>query len=277
MGLAMGKIFAQQGMNIVLTDIEEGALDDAIAGFDAGAKVHGIVLDVADRANWTAAADEAERVFGKVHVLCNNAGVATGGVMHESSYEDWDWVLGVNLGGVVNGITTFIPRIKAHGEGGHIVNTASMAGFVANAAGIYSTSKFAVVGLSEALRPDLAPHNIGVSVLCPAFVATNIYASVRNRPEDLTHGPGMDPAETAINKQMIGEGIPPEQVAQCVLAGVQSNSLYMFPHPEFSPVAEERFKQALAAMNEGDVNESQMGLAEGSITLIKNRHLRDID
>ena len=165
LGLAMARSFASAGMKVVLADIEESVLAESIASFEgSNAEVHGIVVDVTDRAAMTAAADEAEAHFGPVQVVCNNAGVAAGGPLDTVSYDDWDWVLGVNIGGVVNGIQTFVERIKKHGQGGHIVNTASMAGFLPSAGGIYAASKFAVVGMSEALRADLAPYNIGVSV-----------------------------------------------------------------------------------------------------------------
>ena len=157
-GLGIAQSLAEAGMKIALADVEEKVLLEAVRGLrDAGVEAHGIVVDVTNRAGMKRAADDAERRFGAVHVICNNAGVATGGTLDKSTYDDWDWVLGVNLGGVINGVQTFVDRIKNHGEGGHIVNTASLAGFVTNNAGIYSTSKYAVVGLSEALRPDLAP------------------------------------------------------------------------------------------------------------------------
>ena len=125
-------------------------------------------------------------LFGKIHVLCNNAGVAINGNVADMSYQDWDWVMKVNLDGVVNGIVSFVNRIKSHGEGGHIVNTASMAGQIGiPGLSVYNTTKFAVVGMSESMKQDLETDNIGVSVLCPGFVATDIYTSERNRPDDL--------------------------------------------------------------------------------------------
>lgn len=137
------------------------------------------------------AADETERVFGKVHVICNNAGINFFAPMEECTYQDWDWIMGVNLGGVINGVQTFVPRIRKHGEGGHVLNTASMASFLSGpGAGIYTASKFAVRGLSEALRWSLAPHGIGVSVLCPGLVKSFIYESDKVRPANLSSEKG---------------------------------------------------------------------------------------
>ena len=140
-----------------------------------------------DRDAFARAADVVERELGNVHVLCNNAGINLFNDIADATYQDWDWVLGVNLGGVVNGVVTFVPRIKAHGEGGHVVNTASMAAFVAGpGAGIYTTAKFAVHGLSDALRWSLIPHGIGVSMVCPGLVKSKIYESDLIRPPELS-------------------------------------------------------------------------------------------
>ena len=165
MGLTMARSFAAAGMKVVLADIEEEALERARASFGpTNADVIAIRVDVTDREAMAAAADRTEEAFGKVHVLCNNAGVAVSGSIADMAYTDWDWVVGVNLDGVVNGVQTFLPRILAHGEGGHIVNTASLAGLLPFARlGVYNTTKFAVVGMSEALRADLAERNVGVS------------------------------------------------------------------------------------------------------------------
>ena len=156
MGLAMAHSFAAAGMKVVIADIERAALDAALEEFASGnAEVIGLTVDVTNRDAMESAAVETEKAFGKVHVVCNNAGVAVGGRIDEMSYQDWDWVLGVNLGGVVNGVQTFVNRIKNHGEGGHIVNTASMAGHIAiPGLGVYNTSKFAVVGMSEVMKAD---------------------------------------------------------------------------------------------------------------------------
>ena len=162
-GLGMAGAFLDAGMKVVVADVHEGHLSQAreeLAG--AGDRLLALSVDVSDREALASAADEAERVFGAVHVVCNNAAVNLFNDMVEATYQDWDWVMGVNLGGVINGVHTFAPRMIAHGEGGHIVNTASMAAFISGpSAGIYTTAKFAVRGLSEALRWSLLPHGIG--------------------------------------------------------------------------------------------------------------------
>src|SRR5262245_61164297 len=187
-GLAMAKVFVREGMNVVIADIRRDHLDEAIASFDGAGAVHAIELDVSDREAMSRAAGETERVFGKVHVLCNNAGIGLGGPLKLATYDDWDWIMNVNLWGVINGVQTFLPRILAHGEGGHIVTTSSMSGFLPTfGAGLYITTKFAVVGLSEALRTELAGDNIGVSVLCPGPVQTNIAESGLTRPSHLSN------------------------------------------------------------------------------------------
>ena len=207
MGLAMARSFAAAGMKVAIADIEQDALDRVKAEFDASnAEVITLQVDVTDRAAMEAAADATEAAFDKVHVLVNNAGVAVGGSLDQMSYEDWDWVMGVNLDGVVNGLQAFVQRIKAHGEGGHVVNTASLAGhFAIPGLGVYTATKYAVVGISETLRADLKQHDIGVSVLCPGVVNTNIFDSGRNRPSHLQ-------GETDTAKMVLSEDLAgPEQ------------------------------------------------------------------
>jgi NAD(P)-dependent dehydrogenase (short-subunit alcohol dehydrogenase family) len=182
------------------------------------------------------AAHEAEKVFGKVHILCNNAGINLFGPIQDATYEDWDWILKVNLGGVINGVQTFIPIIKSHGEGGHIVNTSSMSGiFVAGGVGVYTTSKFAVTGLSEALRIDLESDNIGVSVLCPGFVNSKIYDCGRTRPAHLANsGYTIDEERMKRLKKVHDEiGMDPMEVGRKVLTAIKRNKLYILTHPEF--------------------------------------------
>ena len=193
-GLGMTTAFVEAGMNVVIADLRRDHIETALAQLE-GKSVHAIELDVTDREGFAAAADEAEQVFGNVHVLCNNAGMGILGPVTLAKYDDWDWGLGVLLGGAVNGIQTFLPRMLAHGEGGHIVNTSSMAGVLPiGGAAIYITAKAALIGLSEALRSELAPEGIGVSAFCPGPVQTNIREGGRMRPEQLRrlglHGAG---------------------------------------------------------------------------------------
>lgn len=245
MGLAMARSFSAAGMKVVIADIEDSALAAAAGEFAASnADVITMKVDVTDRDAMEQAAQATEEVFGKVHVLCNNAGVAVGGSIVDMSYEDWDWVMKVNLDGVVNGLQAFVNRIRAHGEGGHIINTASIAGHMAiPALSVYNTTKFAVVGLSEAVRHDLAADNIGVSVLCPGIVDTGIFESGRNRPADLTGE--NDTAATVLSADASDEereqrltdirqnALDPAVVGDMVLDAIVQNDLYIFTHPEF--------------------------------------------
>ena len=173
-GLALGRAFAQAGMKVMLADIEVDALAAAVGSLsDFGPNVQGVTCDVADAASVEHAANTAYAAFGHVHVVCNNAGVAGGSGIDDISLDTWRWVLDVNLMGVLHGIRTFLPHIRAHGEGGHIVNTASLAGLQSGLGfSPYATSKFAVVAMSEGLAMQLKPLGIGVTVLCPGFVRT---------------------------------------------------------------------------------------------------------
>ena len=254
-GVALGqaKVFSEAGMKVVIADIRQDHLDAAMAFFtkQPDAQVHPIGLDVTDRAAWARAADEAERTFGPVQLLCNTAGVSQFGPMQNATWDDWDWQLDVNLGGVINGIQTFVPRMLAHGLGAHIVNTASMSAFLSlPGTGIYSTTKFAVRGLSECLRLDLEPHVIGVSVLCPGAVNTNIHEAVLTRPARLarTGYYGADPAVMAGLKAVIEPGLDPVELGRKVLEGVERNDLYIIPYSEFREQLIERLERVLAAL-----------------------------
>jgi NAD(P)-dependent dehydrogenase (short-subunit alcohol dehydrogenase family) len=264
-GLGLAKVFAAAGMKVVIADVRQDHLDEAVAALSAaGHTVHAIKLDVSDRAAVERAAAETQRVFGKVHLLCNNAGVSVFGPMDEATYEDWDWMLGVNLNGVINGIQSFIPRMKAHGEGGHIVNTASMAGIlVGPGMGLYSASKFAVRGLTESLRYDLAPHRIGVSVLCPGFVRSNIHEAVLSRPQGLKNT-GYHVGEADIERldKLLEVGMDPVEVAERVKRGVERNDLYLFTHAEFREELKEIFAQMLAALPDEPPNPGRMGVED---------------
>ena len=265
-GFGMAQVFADAGMKVVIADIRQDHLDQAMAHFaTTNHAVHAIRLDVTDREAFAAAADEAEKVFGKVHLVCNNAGINLFNDMGEASYDDWDWVLGVNLGGVVNGVQTFVKRIKAHGEGGHIVNTASMAAFLSGAgAGIYSASKFAVRGLSESLRFSLAPHNIGVSVLCPGLVKSAIYESDSIRQERFSGDASKTPEQFVdMLANLHQQGMEPVEVGQKVLKAVQANELYIFPHPEFKDELAELFQEALDAVPDESAPEDRLRFEKG--------------
>lgn len=252
MGLAMARSFSAAGMKVAIADIEQSAIDRVLIEFKkTNAKVIGLKVDVTNRDAMEKAARDTIAAFGKVHVVCNNAGVAVGGPVDAMSYKDWDWVMKVNLDGVVNGVQTFVERIKSHGEGGHFVNTASMAGHLAiPGLGVYNTTKFAVVGLSDTMRADLAPHNIGVSVLCPGVVSTNIFNSGRNRPDELKGdtdtaslvlSADVPDAERAARMQaIIADALDPAVVGDMVLAAIQANDPYIFTHPNLQAMVDER-------------------------------------
>ncbi|HEU5321168.1 MAG TPA: SDR family NAD(P)-dependent oxidoreductase, partial [Methylomirabilota bacterium] len=186
--------------------------------------------------------------FGGVHVLCNNAGVAVWGGLERATHRDWQWVLGVNLWGVIHGVEAFVPRMIAAGAPGHVLNTASMAGLVATQGlGVYNTSKYAVVGLSETLAKDLRPHRIGVTVLCPMGVDTRIRAAGRNRPAVLRNA-----TETAGEPvELLGRTLAPETVAAMALDAVRANRLYVITHEEGLPALRHRFARMERAVLDG--------------------------
>lgn len=265
MGLAMVRSFAAAGMKVAVADVEIHALEQVAEEFRASnGAVITLPLDVTDRTAVERAADATESAFGQVHVVCNNAGVAVGGSIETMSYADWDWVLGVNIDGVVNGVQTFVPRLLAHGEGGHVVNTASMAGHIAvPGLSVYTLSKFAVVGLSEVMRADLAGRGIGVSVLCPGVVRTNIFDSGRNRPTELSGGrdtaaallagEGSDAEQRARREQLLADALDPAVVGEMVLHAIANDEFYIFTHPEIQQITEARhadMTQAFARWND---------------------------
>lgn len=243
-GLGMARAFLGRGMKVVIGDLLQAHLDEARGALGASNRLHCIRLDVSDRAAMHDAARETAEVFGNVHVLCNNVGVSQRNGIDEASYADWDYVLNVNLGGTVNGLVEFLPGMKAHGEGGHLVNTSSMAGMipVPAFAGIYATSKFAVRGMSDALRLALAPFGIGVSVLCPGMVRTRamtagqVYREVHE--SDGGQGELRDPIEG---------GMDPAELGEIVVGAIERNEPYIFPHGEFREEVAAYFDEMLRA------------------------------
>jgi NAD(P)-dependent dehydrogenase (short-subunit alcohol dehydrogenase family) len=243
-GLGLGKVLSAAGMKVVFTYMNEKHRDSALAQFPGGNPgVHAIRLNTTDREGMVRAADEAGRVFGNVHLLVNNAGVGLPAVLSKVSWEDWDWALDVNINGVFNGVRTFLPRMQKHGEGGQIMVTSSAAGLVAGALGVYVTTKFAVVGMFEALRTELSGTNIGVSIFCPGLVRTQIFDAERNRPASHIKK-GAPPAPLPLHDgppvDLMGAAMDPIEAAEYVLAGIRRNDLYIFSHPEFKPMARER-------------------------------------
>jgi len=244
MGLAMARSLGRAGMRVAVADVEWPALEAAAADLGTeGFDVWPVRVDVSDRAAMEQAAEATVARFGKVHVLCNNAGVSVAGPVDRMQYADWDWVLGVNLWGVINGLHAFLPHLKRHGEGGHVVNTSSISGLVPEGGvSVYVCSKFAVVGLSESIRQELAPYGIGVTVLCPHAVATNIVKSGRNRPESLQRRRrgGTPSAEAVAMQQMIeaavaatfADAMDPALIGDMVVDAIHHDDAYIFSHPE---------------------------------------------
>ena len=210
-----------------------------------------IKLDVTDREAFAAAAVEVVDRFGKCHVLVNNAGVSVFGPTDEASYADYDWIMGVNFGGVVNGITSFLPRIKATGEGGHIVNVASMAAYLSGPqAGIYTASKFAVRGLTESLRYNLVPYGIGVSLVCPALIATDAALSALKRPTEHARSGFAPVDEEELRKfaRIFENGMDPLVAGEKIFAGMSENRGLIFTHPEFAEDFKDIYETSLAAL-----------------------------
>jgi NAD(P)-dependent dehydrogenase (short-subunit alcohol dehydrogenase family) len=228
-GRAMALDLARRGLHVVLADIEPQPLARTAEEVAAlGVSVLPLRTDVSQLASVQALAEAAYGRFEAVHVVCNNAGVSVGGPIHEARHEDWQWAIGVNLWGVIHGVEAFVPRMVAGGQAGHVVNTASMAGLIASAGlGIYNTTKYAVVGLSETLAKDLRDTAIGVSVLCPMGVQTRIRESERNRPTQ--YGARYS---QRLQPDLLGRWIAPEEVSALVMAAIEQGRLYVPTHYE---------------------------------------------
>jgi NAD(P)-dependent dehydrogenase (short-subunit alcohol dehydrogenase family) len=260
-GLGMAKAFLEAGMKVVVADINDGHLQQVRAAHGEEPALHVMRLDVTDRAAMAAAARETVARFGRVHVLCNNAGVGVLGPVTQAKYGDWDWVFEVNLGGVINGIQEFLPLILQHGEGGHIVNTASMAAVlpIPNTV-IYTTTKAALVGLSEVLHGELKAQGVGVSAFCPGPVQSNIGQVSKLRPARYREDSGY----AEVDKQLAARPVSPnwmsiEEVGRRVLAGILRDEIFIFTHREFREGVEERCKAMLAAFPDEPVNEVRAG------------------
>ncbi|MEO0981091.1 MAG: SDR family NAD(P)-dependent oxidoreductase [Pseudomonadota bacterium] len=259
-GLGIATALAQAGAKVMLCDIEEAALERALADLQAtNADVDGVLADVSLKEQLQAAADKTVDRFGKVHILVNNAGVGGGGSYDEWSQAGWDWTLGVNVMGVIYGIEIFGPLLEAHGEGGQIVSTASIAGLMSMSSAPYSVSKYSVVALSEGLRQELGPRGIGVSVLCPGIIRTQIMDSSRNLPgrfgsdvsELAPELPDDDPRAEFVKafRARIDAGIDPLYVGELVREGIEKDWDYIFTDTEFEPMIEARFANIKAAFD----------------------------
>lgn len=251
MGLGMAKAFADEGMNVVVADIREDALEEARATLDRGGAVHTIRLDATSRTDWAAAADEAERVFGRIHVVCNNVG-GGGGMLRTATFDDWDWMLNLNLRSQINGVHTMLPRIRQHGQGGHIVNTSSLAGLApVNGGGVYSVMKFAVTAMTESLRAELIGQNVGISLLCPGLTRSS-GATARLRAAQIGPQAGAPPPRSPANRpgtpDLMALAMDGDEVGRKVVRGIKRNDLYILTHSEVRVFIEEYFDELLAAM-----------------------------
>jgi NAD(P)-dependent dehydrogenase (short-subunit alcohol dehydrogenase family) len=248
-GRALALLLAREGANVVVADLDEAGMAETVAGVSqAGRRGLAVKTDVSQLADVQALANRAFGEFGAVHVVCNNAGVALWGGLESVTRKDWEWAMGVNLWGVIHGVEAFVPRMVAGKQPGHVVNTASMAGLIASQGlGIYNTTKYAVVGLSETLQKDLRGYDIGVSVLCPMGVHTQIRQSDRNHPADLRNAPTERDGRAV---ELIGRYLPPEHVAERVVRAIYANRLYVITHDEGLTPLKRRFERMAQAIEE---------------------------
>ena len=251
-GLGLARSFAREGMAVVLCDIRDDRLDAALENVRGLGKAIAVVTDVSDRASVRQAGEAAVKAFGELHVACNNAGITIHGrSVAELTPQEWDWNVGVNLMGVVHGLETFLPLIRRHGGEGHIVNTASIAGFQIGGhrrSGSYGAMKFAVVALSESIVHDLKDTPIGVSVLAPAAVKTRIYTSGENRPARFG-GPYREPGNDAFESEL-DAGLEPDVVGERVVRAIRHREFYVFTHMHTRDWLLARHQRIIAAFDE---------------------------
>ncbi len=251
-GLGIAKALLGAGSNVVIADIRDDHLAEAVAELDGGERVLALKLDITDRAAYAKAADTAEAKFGKLHILVNNAGVGLGGPTELATYADWDWVNGVNVNGVINGIVTILPRILSHGDGGHIVSTASMGALVpVGGSTIYCAGKAYVASMMECMRTELEPKGVITAAFCPGAVQTNIAKSGETRPAELSDS---GYAATDRRRQSAGDLShlfqTKEEVGQRVLRGIENNELYILTHSEFLEGVRERGEATTLAVQD---------------------------
>jgi NAD(P)-dependent dehydrogenase (short-subunit alcohol dehydrogenase family) len=249
-GLGIAKALLSAGMNVAIADIRDDHLAEAVAELAGGDRVLAIKLDVTDRADFARAADATEAKFGKIHILCNNAGVAVVGPTELATFADWDWVMNVNVGGAINGVTVMLPRILSHGEGGHIVNTCSMSGLVpVGGTTIYSTGKAALVTMMECMRPELEARGVICSAFCPGAVQSNIAEAGKTRPAALAD---TGYAEADKRRQNGGNFFhlyqTKEEVGERVLSGILDDELYILTHAEFLAGVTDRANAMIASV-----------------------------
>ena len=255
-GLGIAKALAHAGANIVLADLRPEPLAVARKTIETtGVRAIGVTVDVSDPDSVAAAGKAASDAFGTLHIAVNNAGVAMHGTPLENvTLEEWDWVIGVNVKGVINGIRTFVPMIRSHGQGGHVVNTGSVSSLFVREGrnqGAYAMTKYAVLALSEALEQELAGSGIGVSILCPGGVNTSIFDSAATRP-DRFGGSYRRPQQEALKSAFAPGALDPEVVGRRVLRGIQDNEFYILTHTGEREIISARLDRIKAAFDRAD-------------------------
>lgn len=249
-GEGMARTFASEGMHVVVSDIEAAAAEEVSKSLrEIGVRSIAVETDVSDRASVEALAVATYTEFGAAHLVCNNAGVCLGSPAHESTDDDWRWLFSVNVEGVINGCQSFIPRLIEQGPGSHIVNTASIAGFLpfGQTLGAYSASKAAVVGISESYADSIQPYGIGMSILCPGLVTTNLISAERNRPTALGERPGN--LEPILGDSHQEEGMDPMTVGKWVVQALRDDQRFIFSHPEMREFVQDHFDHVMAGFD----------------------------
>lgn len=265
LGLGITRAFLEAGMNVVMSYRRPESLDEAMNSFSAEqcARVRAVQLDVTDREAMAHVAGLIEEAFGKIHVLCNNVGAIMFCPLDQASYDDWEWIMNTNFYSVFHSLKHIVPRIKAHGEGGHIVNTASMSAFISGpSVGLYTASKCALRGFTECLRYDLAPHRIGVSLLCPGLVKSSIHESIHRRPPYTSTGATTNTVFETYLRGTFALGMDPLTVGRHVVDGVRANRPYIFSHPDFGAEVRGIFEEIVAAMPPDDLHSPRAALEE---------------
>lgn len=258
-GLGIVKALARRGAFVVIADLRPDHITaalDSLAGEGLGESIAAIELDVTDRAAYAETARHMDEELGGIDILVNNAGVGVEGPVLEATYADWDFGLGVNLGGVINGLQSILPQMIARGRGGHVVNTASLAASVIMPGhlAIYAAGKAAVLNLSENMRADLAAKGIGMTVLCPGFVKSNIHEAARNRPAHLRDASGFSASEQALSERVVGDDwMNPDEVGEMVADAILADQLYVITHGQFANRMRNRAEAVLAATPPSDV------------------------
>jgi NAD(P)-dependent dehydrogenase (short-subunit alcohol dehydrogenase family) len=276
-GLGVAQAFADAGMRLALSYRNEEDKAKAAGWFESKGYEQPLFvkLDVTDRKRFAEVADEVVKHFGEVDVLVNNAGVSVFGPTDEATYDDYDWIMGVNFGGVVNGLVSFLPKIKEASGRRHVVNVASMAAFLPGPqAGIYTASKFAVRGLTESLRYNLAPHGIGCSLCCPALTRTNAWASAKKRPDEFKES-GFAPAREGELEQFgtaFEEGMDPYEVGTKILNGMTEQRGLILTHPEHGPDFEEIHAAIMAALPQEEAPPGRLKIEE-----LRRKAMRDAE